>query len=86
MWYVYLVQCDDRSLYAGITTDPARRLEQHNAGRGSKYVWSRRPAELVYVKSCRTKPAAQRREWALRRLDRQQKLALIAQGRAPTHA
>jgi len=46
-WYVYLVRCSDNSLYCGITTDIARRIEEHNNGAGSKYVKGRRPCHLV---------------------------------------
>lgn len=46
MWYVYMLECSDKSLYTGITTDLQRRLIQHNLGVGSKYVRSRLPPGL----------------------------------------
>lgn len=50
-YYVYLLACADGTLYTGISIDPAKRLEKHNAGRGAKYVrGSRLPARLVAVK------------------------------------
>ena len=78
MWYVYLLRCADDTLYAGCTTDPQRRLEQHNAGRGAKYTRTRRPVTLVYVEQAEDHSQALRREAALKRLSRKEKLALIA--------
>lgn len=78
MWYVYLLRCADDTLYAGCTTDPQRRLEQHNAGRGAKYTRARRPVTLVYVEQAEDHNQALRREAALKRLSRKEKLALIA--------
>ena len=76
-WYVYIAQCNDRSLYAGIAKHPEARVREHNAGRGSKYVRSRGSARLVYVKRCASESSARRREAALKTLTRVQKLALV---------
>jgi putative endonuclease len=46
-WHVYIVECNDGSLYTGITTDIERRIKQHNDGIGSKYTRSRLPVKLV---------------------------------------
>jgi putative endonuclease len=78
-WWVYLLQCADHSLYAGVTTDLPRRLQQHNgqlAG-GARYTKARRPVALVWSEACDSRSDAQQREHALRRLSREQKLALI---------
>ena len=79
-WQVYLLQCADSSLYAGVTTDLARRIQQHNgqlAG-GARFTRARRPVALVWSEACDSRSDAQQREQALRRLSREQKLALIA--------
>lgn len=76
MWYVYLLRCADDTLYAGCTTDPKRRLQQHNSGRGAKYTRSRRPVTLVYLEQAENHSQALRREAALKRLSRKEKLAL----------
>ena len=79
-WQVYLLRCADQSLYAGVTTDLVRRLQQHNgqlAG-GDRYTKSRRPVALMWSDACDSRSEAQQREYALRRLSREQKLALIA--------
>ena len=61
-WYIYIAECADRSLYTGITTDPAQRLKRHNSGKGSKYVRRKGGAALVYVEQRTNKSDARRRE------------------------
>lgn len=77
MYYVYLLRCADGTLYTGFTNDLARRLVAHNAGRGAKYTRGRRPVELVYWESFSNKSSALRRECAIKRLSRAEKLSLI---------
>ena len=72
MWWVYLLRCADGTLYTGSTNDVKKRLAAHNAGRGAKYTRARRPCALVESRS-----AALRREAAIKRLTRAQKLRLI---------
>ena len=74
---VYLLRCGDGSLYTGITNDLARRLAAHRAGKASAYTRSRRPLSLVYRERARDRSAALRREAAIKRLTRGQKLELI---------
>jgi len=74
---VYLLRCGDGSLYTGITNDLARRLAAHRAGKASAYTRSRRPLRLVYREAARDRSAALRREAAIKRLTRGQKLELI---------
>lgn len=78
--FVYMVQCADGSLYTGWTTCLARRVAAHNAGRGAKYTRSRRPVCLVWAERQPDPSAALRREAAVKRLSRQQKLALVEAG------
>ena len=78
-WYVYLLRCGDGSLYCGITDDVSRRLEAHTAGKGAKYTRSRLPVELVYQEEVPDRSAALRREAAIKKLKRQEKLRLIEQ-------
>ena len=84
MNYAYLLRCRDGSLYAGWTNDLAARVKAHNAGEGAKYTRSRRPVELVYYEEFDTREEAMSREWHLKRLSRQEKLALISQNRNQT--
>lgn len=75
--YAYMLRCADGTIYSGYTTSPARREKMHNSGLGAKYTRSRRPVELVYYEAFGTKGEALRREAALKKLTRAQKLALI---------
>ena len=75
---VYLLRCRDGSLYTGITNDLARRLESHQRGTGSAYTRSRLPIVLAYQEELPDRGAALRREAAIRRLSRAEKLALCS--------
>ena len=83
MYYVYLLRCADGTLYTGFTNDLARRLTAHNAGKGAKYTRSRLPVDLVYWENFPNKSSALRREYAIKRLPRGQKLALIQSAAPP---
>jgi putative endonuclease len=79
---VYFLRCRDGSLYAGSTNDLARRLEAHGRGKGARYTRSRLPVVLAWTARAKDRSAALRREAALKRLSRTEKLALVA-GRGP---
>ena len=81
--YCYIVECADGTFYTGWTTDPERRLREHNAGRGAQYTRARRPVRLAYVETLLDRSAAMRRERALKALPRRRKLALISFGLQP---
>lgn len=75
--FVYMLRCKDGSLYTGWTNDLKRRLAMHNSGRGAKYTRGRGPLKLVYSEELPDKEAALRRECAIKKLRREQKLALL---------
>ena len=81
MAVVYILQCADGTLYTGWTMNLERRLRAHNSGRGARYTRGRRPLRLVYREEQLTRSAAQRREAAIRRLSRADKLKLIERKR-----
>ncbi|HEX4633065.1 MAG TPA: GIY-YIG nuclease family protein [Gemmatimonadales bacterium] len=85
MWIVYMLSCRDGSLYTGITNDLRRRLARHRAGTASAYTRARRPVRLVYEERQPDRRAALRREAALRRLSRDEKLMLVREGRGGRH-
>ena len=76
-WTVYVARCRDGTLYTGITTDPERRLAEHNSGTGGAYTRSRLPLVLIYGEPARDRSSAQRRERVIKRLTRAQKEMLI---------
>ena len=76
-WFVYILRCDDGTLYTGITNDLIRRCEQHNAGNASRYSRSRLPVVLVYQEAQGSQSVALRRELEIKALTRQEKELLI---------
>ena len=79
MWYLYILQCGDGSLYTGITTDVEKRLEAHRSGKGAKYTRGRGPLEPVYRENLPDMSAALKREYAIKHLSREEKLRLVMQ-------
>jgi len=77
--WVYILRCADGSLYTGWSTDVARRVRRHRAGKGSRYTASRLPVEVVYEAAMADRSAARREEARIKALDRRAKLTLIAQ-------
>jgi predicted GIY-YIG superfamily endonuclease len=80
IWFVYILRCVDGTLYTGITKDLARRCQQHNDGTASRYTRSRRPVKPVYQESQCSRSLALKREAAIKKLTRRQKLAMIRGG------
>ena len=80
-WFFYLVQCRDKSLYAGVTTDLNERLRKHNEGKGAKYTAGRRPVKVVYSEPCRSESAAKKREAQVKHWPRVKKEQLITGGK-----
>lgn len=79
--YTYILECADGSLYTGWTNNLERRLKAHNAGTASKYTKTRRPVKLAYYETFPTKQEAMRREYAIKQMERREKLKLIEKGR-----
>jgi putative endonuclease len=77
-WGVYILKCRDGSLYTGATNDLAQRLKRHESGKAAAYTRSRLPVNLVFFEAANDRSAALRREAALKRLTRTQKLELIS--------
>jgi putative endonuclease len=85
-WITYIVACADNTLYTGVTTDIHRRINEHNgegstASKGAKYTRVRRPVKLLYSESVKDRSEACKRESAIKKLSKQQKLLLIANGK-----
>ena len=75
---VYIVECSDGSLYTGIATDVARRLQEHESGaRGARYLRGRAPLRVVFSKQVGDRSQAQSVEYRIKRLTRERKLALV---------
>jgi len=79
MYYVYMLECADGTLYTGITTDLERRLEEHNGSeKGAKYTRARRPVKLVYSEPYEDRSSASQREYHIKKkMNKSKKLQLI---------
>ncbi len=77
MYYVYILECNDGTLYAGITTDVNRRFQEHSLGKGGAYTRANKAKKLLYTEKCQNRSLALKREAEIKRLSRAKKLALI---------
>ena len=78
MYFVYILKCNDKTLYTGISTDLKRRVEEHNSSKlGAKYTKARRPVELIYAKEFADRSAALVEEARIKKLSRAEKLKII---------
>ena len=76
-FFCYIVECADGSYYTGWSSDPLRRIEQHNKGRGARYTRDRRPVRLVYMEEFPDQTSAMRREHQIKRLKKSLKEQLV---------
>ena len=78
-WFIYILKCNDQTLYTGVTTDLHRRVEEHNSGKqGARYTAARRPVRLVYHEEADSRSVAQQREHQIKCLSRKEKQQLIS--------
>lgn len=78
----YILRCSDNTFYTGWTNDIEKRLQSHNEGTGAKYTRGRTPVELVYMEVFDTKQEAMKREAAIKKLSRVEKMKLIENKKA----
>lgn len=77
-YFVYILRCNDDTLYTGITKDVQKRLLEHNeSDKGAKYTKARRPVKLIYTEEAEDRSSASKREYAIKKLSRVKKLELI---------
>lgn len=77
MYYTYILECADGTFYCGYTNDVEGRVKTHNEGKGAKYTKSRLPVKVVYSEEYNTKSEAMKREAAIKKLTRADKLILM---------
>ena len=77
-YFVYILECNNGTLYTGITTDIKRRVDEHNnSEKGARYTKLRRPVKLVYSEKSEDRSSASKREYEIKKLKRSEKLELI---------
>ncbi|MCK4913716.1 MAG: GIY-YIG nuclease family protein [Planctomycetes bacterium] len=77
MWYVYILECQNKALYTGVTNNIKRRFKDHQAGNGGHYTSYNRPKRILYTEGFENKSKAETREQQIKRWSRTKKLALI---------
>ncbi|HUU87573.1 MAG TPA: GIY-YIG nuclease family protein [Candidatus Glassbacteria bacterium] len=80
IWFVYLVECSDGTIYTGATNDVEKRIVKHNKGQGAKYTKSRRPVKLLKFIKCDSKKEALSLEYHIKQKSRAEKLRIIKEG------
>jgi putative endonuclease len=78
-FFCYIVECADGTYYTGWSSDPQRRVQQHNKGKGARYTRSRLPVQLVYVESLPDMTSAMQREIQIKQMSRSAKEKLVKQ-------
>jgi putative endonuclease len=77
MWFVYILLCEDNSLYTGSTNNLEKRFQDHLKGKGSKYTRSHKPLKIVYSENLESKSAALKREIEIKNWNRPKKIELL---------
>ncbi|MEO6077511.1 MAG: GIY-YIG nuclease family protein [Candidatus Andersenbacteria bacterium] len=85
-FFVYILRCSDDTLYTGWSTDVEKRVHNHNAGKGAKYTRARLPVVCVYSKSFASKEEAMKREYEIKQMTREDKLALSSRTCSAQHS
>lgn len=79
MYYLYILECSDKTLYTGITVDLERRVKEHNLSNlGAKYTRGRRPITLLYSREYNDRATATKEEARIKKLSRKEKIDLIS--------
>jgi len=77
-WFVYILECVDKSFYTGITTDLERRIKEHNSLKSdTKYTRTRQPVKLIYSKKFKNRSTASKEEYRIKSLTREGKVGLL---------
>lgn len=77
MWYVYVLLCEDGSLYTGSSNSPRERFVDHKNGKGGKYTRSHKPVKLLYIEQLESKSEALKREIEIKSWNREEKIKLL---------
>lgn len=77
MWFTYIIQCKDGSLYTGATNDLSKRFQAHKQGKGCKYTASHKPLKVVFFEKFKTQSEALKREIEIKKLSHKEKENLV---------
>ena len=85
MYYVYIIECKDKTFYTGITTDVARRFNEHKAGKGGHYTRAKKVKKVLYTEQFKTRSEASKREAEIKGWQREVKLELVLSKTRPIY-
>jgi putative endonuclease len=77
MYFIYILECEDNTLYTGITTDVERRFMEHKSGEGANYTRAHGASKILYTEECKNRSEASKRESVIKKLSREEKFVLI---------
>lgn len=77
-YYLYILQTQDNTLYCGIARDVQKRFQEHLSGKGAKYTRAHKPVKIVYTKEFESRSEAQKEEYRIKHLSKEEKLKLIS--------
>lgn len=77
MYYLYLLECNNGSIYTGIARDVEKRFKEHLSGKGANYTRANPPVKIIYTEECIDRSSALKREAEIKRMSREEKLNLI---------
>lgn len=77
MWFVYILLCEDGSLYTGVSNNVNQRFSDHKNRKGGHYTRSHKPVKLVYQEKCGTKSEALKREAEIKSWSRERKIKIL---------
>lgn len=77
MWYVYVLLCQDNTLYTGISNNPAKRFLEHKKGMGGCYTRSHKPLKIIYSEKLSTQSEALKREFEIKSWSREEKINIL---------
>ncbi len=77
-YYLYILQTQDNTLYCGIARDVQKRFQEHLSGKGAKYTRAHKPVKIVYTKEFENRSEAQKEEYRIKHLPKEEKLKLIS--------
>lgn len=77
MWFVYILLCEDDSLYTGVSNNVEQRFSDHKNGKGGHYTKSHKPIKLLYQENCETKSKALKREKQIKGWSREKKIRIL---------
>ncbi len=78
-YYLYILQTQDNTLYCGIARDVQKRFQEHLSGKGAKYTRAHKPVKIVYTKEFENRSEAQKEEYRIKHLPKEEKLKLISE-------